>query len=175
MLFEEENKQRIANSVKIDKINDPLLNDLIGKTAAEKLNEEVEIINEVYPKFSKEDYLKCNQQPVFFGSALNNFGVKELLDCFISIAPAPMNKISDERIIKPNESKFSGFIFKIHANMDPKHRDRLAFIKIVSGKFKRNTPYHHVRLEKKFKYKSIFRFSKTFSESFKRRRTYVIY
>ena len=65
-----------------------------------------------------------------------------------------MDKISDERIIKPSENKFSGFIFKIHANMDPKHRDRLAFIKIVSGKFKRNTPYHHVRLEKKFKFSS---------------------
>jgi peptide chain release factor 3 len=154
MLFEEENKQKIANSIKINEINDPLLNDLIGEKAAEKLNEEVDIINEVYPKFSKEEYLKCNQQPVFFGSALNNFGVKELLNCFISIAPAPMDKISDERIIKPSENKFSGFIFKIHANMDPKHRDRLAFIKIVSGKFKRNTPYHHVRLEKKFKFSS---------------------
>ncbi|MDB4007635.1 peptide chain release factor 3, partial [Flavobacteriaceae bacterium] len=84
----------------------------------------------------------------------NNFGVKELLNCFISIAPAPMDKISDERIIKPSENKFSGFVFKIHANMDPKHRDRLAFIKIVSGKFKRNTPYHHVRLDKKFKFSS---------------------
>ena len=154
MLFEEENKQKIANSVKIDNINDPLLNDLIGKTAAEKLNEEVEIINEVYPKFSKEDYLKCNQQPVFFGSALNNFGVKELLNCFISIAPAPMDKISDERTIKPRESKFSGFVFKIHANMDPKHRDRLAFIKIVSGTFARNVPYLHVRHQKKLKFSS---------------------
>ena len=154
MLFEEENKQKIANSIKINEINDPLLNDLIGKSAAEKLIEEIEIINEVYPKFSKDDYLKCKQQPVFFGSALNNFGVKELLNCFISIAPAPMSKISNERLIKPSENKFSGFIFKIHANMDPKHRDRLAFIKIVSGKFKRNTPYHHVRLQKKFKFSS---------------------
>ena len=154
MLFEEENKQKIANSIKINEIKDPILNDLIGKTAAEKLIEEVEIINEVYPDFSKEDYLKCKQQPVFFGSALNNFGVKELLNCFISIAPAPMDKISDERIIKPSEDKFSGFVFKIHANMDPKHRDRLAFIKIVSGIFKRNTPYFHVRLDNKFKFSS---------------------
>ena len=154
MLFEEENKQKIANSIKINEINDPLLNDLIGEKAAEKLNEEVDIINEVYPKFSKEEYLKCNQQPVFFGSALNNFGVKELLNCFISIAPALIYKTREERIIKPSENKFSGFIFKIHANMDPNHRDRLAFIKIVSGKFKRNTPYHHVRLEKKFKFSS---------------------
>ena len=154
MLFEEENKQKIANSVKINKIDDPLVKKLIGENAASKLNEEIEIINEVYPNFSKEDYLKCKQQPVFFGSALNNFGVKELLDCFISIAPSPKNKKSSERVIEPDEKKFTGFIFKIHANMDPKHRDRLAFIKIVSGKFKRNTAYHHVRSNKKFKFSS---------------------
>ena len=154
MLFEEENKQKIASSVKINKIDDPLVKKLIGENAASKLNEEIEIINEVYPDFSKEDYLKCKQQPVFFGSALNNFGVKELLDCFVSIAPSPKNKISSERVIEPDENKFTGFIFKIHANMDPKHRDRLAFIKIVSGKFQRNTAYHHVRSNKKFKFSS---------------------
>ena len=148
MLFEEENKQKIANSIKINEINDPLLNDLIGEKAAEKLNEEVDIINEVYPKFSKEEYLKCNQQPVFFGSALNNFGVKELLNCFISIAPAPMDKISDERIIKPSENKFSGFVFKIHANMDPKHRDRIAFMRLCSGHFKRGMRLKQIRTEK---------------------------
>ena len=76
------------------------------------------------------------------------------MDCFISIAPSPKNKISSERVIEPDENKFTGFIFKIHANMDPKHRDRLAFIKIVSGKFKRNTAYHHVRSNKKFKFSS---------------------
>ena len=91
---------------------------------------------------------------MFFGSALNNFGVKELLDCFIEIAPAPRPKVSEERTIKPEEKKFSGFVFKIHANMDPKHRDRLAFVKIVSGTFKRNTPYLHVRHNKKFKFSS---------------------
>ena len=152
MLFEEENKQKIANSIKINEIKDPALNDLLGKTAAEKLIEEVEIINEVYPNFSKEDYLKCKQQPVFFGSALNNFGVKELLNCFISIAPAPMDKISDERIIKPSENKFSGFVFKIHANMDPRHRNRIAFIRICSGKFQRGNNYYHVRNDKKYRF-----------------------
>ena len=93
-------------------------------------------------------------QPVFFGSALNNFGVKELLDCFIEIAPPPRPKASEERLVVPEEEKFSGFVFKIHANMDPKHRDRLAFIKIVSGTFKRNTPYLHVRHNKKLKFSS---------------------
>ena len=84
-------------------------------------------------------------QPVFFGSALNNFGVQELLDCFIEIAPAPLKKQAEERLIDPSEQDFTGFVFKIHANMDPNHRDRLAFIKIVSGTFERNKPYLHVR------------------------------
>ena len=154
MLFKEENKQKISESIKINNIDDPIVKELVGENAANKLVEEIEIINEVYPNFSEEDYLNCRQQPVFFGSALNNFGVKELLDCFISVAPPPTRKNSDERIVEPNENKFTGFIFKIHANMDPKHRDRLAFIKIVSGRFKRNTPYLHVRSNKKFKFSS---------------------
>ena len=154
MLFKEENKQKISESIKINKIDDPIVKELVGENAANKLVEEIEIINEVYPNFSEDDYLNCKQQPVFFGSALNNFGVKELLDCFISVAPPPTRKNSDERIVEPNENKFTGFIFKIHANMDPKHRDRLAFIKIVSGRFKRNTPYLHVRSNKKFKFSS---------------------
>ena len=154
MLFKEENKQKISESIKINNIDDPVVKELIGENAANKLVEEIDIINGVYPNFSEEDYLNCKQQPVFFGSALNNFGVKELLDCFISIAPPPTRKNSDQRIVEPNENKFTGFIFKIHANMDPKHRDRLAFIKIVSGRFKRNTPYLHVRSNKKFKFSS---------------------
>ena len=108
----------------------------------------------VYPKFDKNEYLKSKIQPVFFGSALNNFGVEDLLRCFIDIAPTPQPKESSIRIVKPDEDKFTGFVFKIHANMDPKHRDRLAFIKIVSGEFKRNTPYLHVRLSKKLKFSS---------------------
>tara|TARA_B110000196_G_scaffold172181_1_gene147828 strand:- start:3335 stop:4936 length:1602 start_codon:yes stop_codon:yes gene_type:complete len=154
MLFNADNKQRISKSININNLNDPKLVDCLGELASNKLLEEVEIVKEVYPDFNKEDYLSCKQQPVFFGSALNNFGVKELLDCFITIAPSPRKKESVERIIDPSESKFSGFIFKIHANMDPKHRDRLAFIKIVSGKFKRNVAYHHVRMNKKFKFSS---------------------
>jgi len=154
MLFKEENKQKIAESIKINKITDPKLRELIGVNASDKIIDEIEIINEVYPCFSKKEYIKCKQQPVFFGSALNNFGVKELLDCFITIAPPPTKKESNIREIFPKENKFSGFIFKIHANMDPKHRDRLAFIKIVSGKFIRNNSYYHVRLNKKFKFSS---------------------
>ena len=90
--------------------------------------------------------------PVFFGSAVNNFGVRELLDCFLDIAPAPKERETEARVIKPDESKFSGFVFKIHANMDPKHRNRLAFIRICSGKFERGRNYHHVRLNKGFRF-----------------------
>ena len=154
MFFKEENKQKISKTNNVLDLNGPELIEFIGENASNKLKEEVNIIKEVYPSFEKSDYLNCKQQPIFFGSALNNFGVKELLDCFIKIAPSPLPKETSERIIKPHESKFSGFIFKIHANMDPKHRDRLAFIKIVSGIFKRNKPYHHVRMNKRFKFSS---------------------
>ena len=112
------------------------------------------MVEGIYPNFDRSAYLEGELQPVFFGSALNNFGVKELLDCFIDIAPTPRPMFSEERLVKPNEDKFSGFIFKIHANMDPKHRDRLAFVKIVSGTFKRNTTYLHVRHKKKLKFSS---------------------
>jgi peptide chain release factor 3 len=82
---------------------------------------------------------------VFFGSALNNFGVRELLDNLVKLAPSPQPKKSDERLVQPEESKFTGFIFKIHANLDPKHRDRVAFLRICSGRFERNKQYWHVR------------------------------
>src|SRR5690606_38837669 len=92
--------------------------------------------------------------PVFFGSAINNFGVKELLETFIQIAPFPQARESDVRMIAPTEKKFTGFIFKIHANLDPNHRDRIAFCRITSGKFERNTFYLHTRLNKKLKFAS---------------------
>jgi peptide chain release factor 3 len=153
-LFASENKQKIEETIAIHDLQDPTLEKIIGKNYAEELRNEIELILQVYPPYSREDYLKGNLQPVFFGSALNNFGVRELLDAFIEIAPNPLPKESESRIIKPNENKFSGFVFKIHANMDPKHRDRVAFVKIVSGKFERNKPYLHVRQNKSFKFSS---------------------
>jgi len=153
-LFTGDSKRDIEETIKILDVADPALNTLIGDTAADTLREELELVDGIYPKFNKEDYLNGDLQPVFFGSALNNFGVRELLDCFVSIAPKPRPKQSEERLVKPDEAKFTGFVFKIHANMDPNHRDRLAFIKIVSGEFKRNTPYLHVRHNKKLKFSS---------------------
>lgn len=153
-LFTGDPKRDIEETIKISDLNASELLELIGKNAAQKLRDELELVEGVYPAFSKEDYLSGNQQPVFFGSALNNFGVRELLDCFTEIAPTPRPKESNTRIVKPNEKEFSGFVFKIHANMDPKHRDRLAFVKIVSGTFERNKAYFHVRNNKKIKFSS---------------------
>ena len=153
-LFSGDSKQHINDTIEISDLNDKNLNDLIGETAAETLRDEIELVDGIYPKFNKDDYLNGALQPVFFGSALNNFGVRELLDCFVEIAPTPRPKHSEERLVEPNEDKFTGFVFKIHANMDPNHRNRLAFIKIVSGEFKRNTPYLHVRHNKKLKFSS---------------------
>ena len=153
-LYLEEKKQKVGDSVKFDDVNDPAIDEVIGAKAAATLRDELELIESVYPEFDREEYMKGNQQPVFFGSALNNFGVRELLDAFIEIAPMPQAKQSDVRIVAPEESTFTGFVFKIHANMDPKHRDRLAFVKIVSGTFKRNENYLLVRDGKKMKFSS---------------------
>ena len=154
LLFQGENKQQIEESRSFEDINNPELEQLIGEKAARELREHLELVEGVYPPFDREAYLAGTQQPVFFGSALNNFGVKELLDCFIEIAPTPRAKKAEERLVAANEENMTGFVFKIHANMDPKHRDRLAFIKIVSGTFERNKPYLHVRLGKSLKFSS---------------------
>lgn len=151
-LFSGENKQKISDGVKIEDLSSPQLDDLLSEEMAENLREEIELVTGVYPDFDKEAYLKAKLQPVFFGSALNNFGVQELLNAFIDIAPNPLPKESETRIVHPEEENFTGFVFKIHANMDPNHRNRLAFVKVVSGKFERNKPYLHVRLGKQMKF-----------------------
>lgn len=153
-LFQDEQKQTIGKKVTFDTIEDPELEIVIGSKRLDTLREELELIEGVYPPFERSAYLNGKLQPVLFGSALNNFGVEELLNCFVEIAPEPLPKASEERLIQPDEKKFSGFVFKIHANMDPNHRDRLAFVKIVSGTFERNTPYLHVRHNKKLKFSS---------------------
>ncbi|MEL0187148.1 MAG: peptide chain release factor 3, partial [Flavobacteriaceae bacterium] len=126
------------------------INDSINKS----LKEDLELIKGIYPKFEYNKYLNCEIQPVFFGSALHNSGINLMLEYFAKYAPPPGKKESKNRIVHPSEEKFTGFIFKIHANMDPKHRDRLSFIKIVSGEFKRNSMYYHVRGKKKIRFSS---------------------
>ena len=136
----------------INDVEDPLLDHHVGKRAADELRVELETVTHVYPAFDREKYLSGEVCPVFFGSAVNNFGVKELLDCFIDIAPPPLARETEERIVRPDEETFTGFVFKIHANIDPRHRDRIAFLRICSGKFERNTNYYHVRQERQMKF-----------------------
>jgi peptide chain release factor 3 len=147
------NKQKIEKDVvAISDLSDKQLELIAGEKLANTLREEVELIEGVYDDFSIEEYAKGNVAPVFFGSAINNFGVKELLDTFIKIAPEPKERETDLRKVEPTENNFTGFIFKIHANLDPKHRDRIAFLRICSGKFERNKAYKHVRLNKDLKF-----------------------
>ena len=148
------NKQVLSESINFDDINNPELEKHIGEDDAEKLRDELELVDGVYPELDIEEYLAGKIAPVFFGSALNNFGVQEILDCFVQIAPTPRPKEAEERVVNPEEDKLSAFIFKIHANMDPNHRNRIAFAKICSGKFERNTNYKHVRMGKMLKFSS---------------------
>lgn len=146
-------KQIVTESIHLD-IDSKELDDHIGERLSEKLRDDVELITEVYPEFDREEYLSGKLAPVFFGSALNNFGVKELLDCFVDIAPSPRPVQTEERIVDPYEEMFTGFVFKIHANMDPNHRSCIAFVKICSGKFERNVNYKHVRFNRMMKFSS---------------------
>ncbi len=147
------NKTKISNEIiSIKDIQDPSLNEIVGIQPASELREELEIIEAIYDPFNRINYLAGDVAPVFFGSAVNNFGVKELLDTFCEISPSPRGRETDKRKVEPTDDNFSGFVFKIHANLDPKHRDRIAFLRVVSGKFERNTFYQHVRLNKKMKF-----------------------
>ena len=118
----------------------------------EKIHEDVALIKEVYGAFEEEQYHKTKIAPVFFGSALNSFGVRELLNLFIEIAPPIQPKETSKRFVEPLENKLTGFVFKIHANIDPRHRDRIAFFKICSGRFERGKAYYNTRLKKKVKF-----------------------
>lgn len=152
------NKTNIEDDiVSFDDASDPKLDEYIGSQAT-ILREDLALIKEVYGAFNNEAYLKAQTAPVFFGSALNNFGVRELLDTFVQIAPNPQPRDSDQGFISPMDEKFSGFIFKIHANLDPRHRDRIAFLRVCSGKFERNTFFDHVRLNKKMKFSNPYAF-----------------
>lgn len=145
-------KTTVEEGIEIKDINSEELDRLVGENNAKQLRADVELIEGVYPDFDVSDYLNGKVAPVFFGSAVNNFGVKELLDTFIRISPTPIPRETTLREVKPDEKKFSGFIFKIHANMDPMHRNRIAFLRVCSGKFQRGSNYYHVRNEKSIRF-----------------------
>ena len=151
-LFRPHSKQEEEEVIQFTDLSNTELEKHIGENAADELREEVTMVTEVYPEFNNEAYNSGAISPVFFGSAINNFGVKEMLDCFVEIAPPPLARQTEERLVDPQEHKFTGFVFKIHANMDPKHRDRIAFLRICSGVFQRNTNYLHIRQNRKMKF-----------------------
>ncbi len=146
-------KQRMTEKVTVN-IASSELDMQVGADDASQLREDLELIDGVYPEFNVDTYRSAEVAPVFFGSALNNFGVQELLDCFVEIAPSPKPTMAEERMVVPDEPKFSGFIFKITANIDPNHRSCIAFCKVCSGKFQRNQPYLHVGLDKTVRFSS---------------------
>ena len=147
------NKQRVTEKVEVD-VESEELEKKVGEREAQRLREDLELVNGVYPAFDQESYRAAEVAPVFFGSALNNFGVQELLNCFVEIAPSPRPTLAEERLVHPEEQKFTGFIFKITANIDPNHRSCIAFCKVCSGKFVRNQPYLHVRNGKTVRFSS---------------------
>ncbi len=151
-LFEGDSKTTVGEMISIRDINDPLIEKKVGESFAEQLRADVDLLNGVYDPLNVEQYLAGKLSPVFFGSAVNNFGIKELLDCFVDIAPSPGERETTAGVVKPSDPKFSGFIFKIHANLDPKHRDRIAFLRICSGVFERNKYYFNVREKKQLRF-----------------------
>ena len=154
-LFTSDERQTAdASTVDINDLQSKEIDQYIGEKFATQLRENVDLVEGVYDAFDREQYLSGDLAPVFFGSAVNNFGVRELLECFINIAPSPRSATTENRMVEPSEAKLTGFIFKIHANMDPNHRDRLAFMKICSGTFERNKNYLHVRSGKQLKFSS---------------------
>ncbi len=157
-LFGAGTKAQGDNVVNIEDLSSEALTKAVGEKDAHALREDVELIDGVYGPLNEEAYLKGDVAPVFFGSAVNNFGVKEMLDSFIKIAPTPRPRQTSERAVFPTEKKFSGFIFKIHANLDPRHRDRIAFLRICSGKFSKSTYYKHVRLQKDVRFNNPYTF-----------------
>lgn len=152
-LFSGADKSHVTERIEVD-VHAPELLDYVTEAQAERLINDLELVEGVYPELDEERYLSADLAPVFFGSALNNFGVKELLDTFVKIAPNPRPTQSEERVVDPYEEDFTGFVFKMHANMDPNHRSSIAFVKICSGKFERNTNYLHVRHGKQMRFSS---------------------
>jgi peptide chain release factor 3 len=147
-----------ADVVVINDLGSAVLDAKVGDKDAATLRDDVELVDGVYGLLDIEAYRQGKVAPVFFGSAVNNFGVREMLETFIQIAPNPQPRQTTKRLVMPTEEKLSGFVFKIHANLDPKHRDRIAFLRVCSGRFERNKYYHHVRLNKDFRFSNPYTF-----------------
>ena len=144
-LHESGKNDRVSEGESIDGLDNPRLDEVLGDMAAEELRDEVELVQGASHPFVLEAYLAGELTPVFFGSAISNFGVRQLLDTFVKQAPGPLPRPTTGREVDPGEPRFSGFVFKIQANMDPAHRDRIAFLRVCSGRYSRNMKIYHVR------------------------------
>lgn len=158
LLFNPGQKNTEEDALPVSDLSDPILDKRLGEKDANQLREDAELLEGVYGPLNVDDYLSGSVCPLFFGSAVNNFGVGELLDNFIRIAPHPLERPTDKRIVAPEEPKFTGFVFKIHANLDPRHRDRIAFLRVCSGRFERNKYFHHARLDKDVRFSNPYAF-----------------
>ncbi|CAC9555280.1 Peptide chain release factor 3 [uncultured Gammaproteobacteria bacterium] len=150
-LYETGKNSEIGENIIIDGVNNPQLDEILGEDMVLEMREEVELIRETTTPFNLDEFLAGKQTPVFFGSAISNFGIQNLLDGFLEYAPTPKNRESDIREVKPEEDKLTGFVFKIQANMDPKHHDRLAFMRLVSGQYKKGMKVLQVSTGKQIK------------------------
>ncbi len=144
-LFANDSGARVAESIKLQGIDDPRLSDFASAEQLAQFREEVEMVKSLCPEFKRDSYLEGHLTPVFFGSAFNNFGVRELLDALVDLAPCPQPQATETRKIAPEENNFTAFVFKVQANMDKNHRDRIAFARICSGKYTRGMKVQHER------------------------------
>jgi len=147
-LYQGRDGSRLPEVAKVSGLTSAELTDAIGSRAAAELREEVDLVRGAAPAFDHAAYLAGRQTPVFFGAAIHNYGVRELLDAFAVLAPPPQPRATSTRTVAPDENAFSGFVFKIQANMDPAHRDRIAFLRICSGTYERSMRMYHTRLKR---------------------------
>ena len=147
-LYQNRDGSRLPDVRRVNGIDGAELEATLGASAVAALREEVELVRGATPVFEHAQYLNGKQTPVFFGAAIHNYGVRELLDAFALLAPPPQPRATDQRVVMPDEPAFSGFVFKIQANMDPAHRDRIAFLRICSGAYQPSMRMYHTRLKR---------------------------
>jgi peptide chain release factor 3 len=150
-LFSSTHGGKIQTGEVISGLDNPKLEEILGASVVQELRDEIELVRGASHEFEMDAFLEGKLTPVFFGSAINNFGIEELLDYFVLAAPGPLPRPAHERLVKPEEDTFSGFVFKIQANMDPSHRDRVAFMRVCSGHYTQGMKMKHVRLGKDVK------------------------
>lgn len=150
-LYTQGQGSRIPDDRRIEGLDNPELDALLGEDIAEELRTEVELVRGASHAFDHEAYLRGELTPVYFGTAMGNFGVREMLDGFVEYAPPPQPRDTDARTVEAKDEYFTGFVFKIQANMDPNHRDRIAFLRVCSGKYEKNMKMRHVRIGKDIK------------------------